>query len=321
MPNMQKVNATIDLIMKGLLDLKQAILEDGDSPTTTTNQSFQANNVSPQKSPEIPPEYAGEDLESFEALKKALDSEKWPEAVNPNLICDPDNENDKLERGRGIVELMIEPDLKGLKVLDLGCGEGHVAHVAAEYEPLISVGYDIEENSKWESLKREGLLLTTNFNEVLSQGPFNVIVIFDVLDHLKNENPIDFLKKAKDALAPDGQIYMRCHPFTSKHATHLYHHLNKSYIHLVFTPDELNKLIPERKYEEDSIGVTTPLATYDKFIDNAGLTKVHRREITSKVDPFFKIPKIAERIMATVKTKQFPEFQLGMDFIDYVLKK
>jgi hypothetical protein len=51
------------------------------------------------------------------------------------------------------------------------------------------------------------------------------------------------------------------------------------------------------------------------------LTKVHRREITSKVDPFFKIPKIAERIMETVKAKQFPEFQLGMDFIDYVLEK
>ena len=313
MANVKKVNDTIDLIMKSLIELKEAIAEDGPS----TNFQKNVNNTSNIKETPI----VDIDVESFDALKKALESEKWPEAVNPNLICDPSNENDKLERGRGIVELMIEPDLKGLKVLDMGCGEGHVAFVSSEYEPMVVVGYDIEENEKWKEFKKDGLIYTTNFNEVLAEGPFNVIVLFDVLDHVKNETPIDLLKKAKDALAPDGQIYMRCHPYTSKHATHLYHQLNKAFVHLVFTDEELKQLVKDNKYVEDNIGVTTPMKTYQTFIENSGLTQVHRREITSKVDPFFKIPRIAERIMQKTKSKQFPEFQLGLDFIDYVLKK
>lgn len=315
MANTKKVNDTIDLIMKGLIELKQAITEDDNGTDVRTN------NISAQRKEELPASNIELDLEGFEALKKALESDKWPEAVNPNLICDPSNENDKLERGRGIVELMIEPDLKGLKVLDIGCGEGHVAYIASEYEPLNVVGYDIKENDKWKEFKKDGLVYTTNFNEVLAEGPFNVIVMFDVLDHVKEETPIELLKKAKDALAPDGQIYMRCHPFTSKHATHLYHYINKAYVHLVFTESEIKQLIKDDKYLEENIGVTAPMKTYESFIQSAGLTQVHKREITSKVDPFFKIPKIAERVMQTTKFKQFPEFQMGLDFIDYVLKK
>jgi 2-polyprenyl-3-methyl-5-hydroxy-6-metoxy-1,4-benzoquinol methylase len=319
MANTKKVNDTIDLIMKGLIELKQAISED-EGVTSFTSGNVTATTQKKEATAASAPAL-DLDLEGFEALKKALESDKWPEAVNPNLICDPSNENDKLERGRGIVELMIEPDLKGLKVLDMGCGEGHVAYIASEYEPLNVVGYDIKENDKWKEFKKDGLTYTTNFNEVLAEGPFNVIVMFDVLDHVKGETPIELLKKAKDALAPDGQIYMRCHPFTSKHATHLYHYINKAFVHLVFSENEIKQLIKDDKYVEENIGVTAPMKTYESFIQSAGLTQVHRREITSKVDPFFKIPRIAERVMQTTKFKQFPEFQMGLDFIDYVLKK
>ena len=33
--------------------------------------------------------------DEFKALKEAMDSQKWPEAVNANLICDPNSEQDK----------------------------------------------------------------------------------------------------------------------------------------------------------------------------------------------------------------------------------
>lgn len=317
MANIKKVNDTIDLIMKSLIELKNAMSEETQNDVDGPEDIKVLKNTSKKETPPVQSEV---DLEDFEALKKALESDKWPEAVNPNLICDPNNESDKLERGRGIVELMIEPDLKGLKVLDIGCGEGHVAFVASEYEPTTVVGYDIKENKKWEEFKKEKLLYTTNFNEVLAEGPFDVIVLFDVLDHVKGETPIELLKKAKNALAPDGQIYMRCHPYTSKHATHLYHQINKAYIHLVFSEEEIKQLISDESLVEENIGVTTPMKTYENFIQSSGLTQVHRREITSKVDPFFKIPRIAERVMKSTKMKQFPEYQMGLDFIDYVLK-
>lgn len=265
-----------------------------------------------------------EDLSGFESLRKALQSDRWPEAVNPMLICDPNSEKDKVERGRGIVELMIEEDLNGLKFLDFGCGEGHCVNMSSEQNTIISVGYDIKQYESWERLKenKENLLFTTNIDEVASKGPYDVIILFDVIDHLASEEkPITVLSKARSLLSDKGKVYMRCHPFTSRHATHLYHTLNKAYVHLVFNPGELKEIIPDCPYVEPSIGVTTPIKTYQDFIEKAGLKIDSRRDITEKVEPFFKIPVIAERIMRNTKSNQFPEFQMSVQFIDYVLKK
>lgn len=316
MPNQQKVNEAIDGVIAALNNLKRTISEEvlsvqstsvpATAPTATVTQ--------PQAS------VTSDDFDSFESLKRALATDKWPDAVNANLICHPDNESDKLERGRGIVELMIEEDLKGLKFLDFGCGEGHCPYVVTDYNPAISVGYDIKEYESWNRYTKDNLVLTTDFQKVIDNGPYNVIVLFDVIDHLNGTDPIDVLSKAQSVLAPDGRIYMRCHPYTSRHATHLYHELNKAYAHLVFSPTELATIVPNPKWSEKNAGVIFPIKTYGDLIDKANLNVVVRKDITEKVEPFFKIPKIAERIMKTTGTSSFPEFQLSLQFLDYILK-
>jgi 2-polyprenyl-3-methyl-5-hydroxy-6-metoxy-1,4-benzoquinol methylase len=266
---------------------------------------------------------ASEDFGSFEALKKALESDKWPEAVNPNLICDPNSETDKMERGRGIIELMIEEDLKGLKFLDIGCGEAHSVFLSADHQTALSVGYDVKRHDSWDRFggTKPNVLLTTDMEEVQRNGPYDVIILFDVLDHIKGEDPIALLKKAAGVLSEKGKVYMRVHPHISRHGTHLYHSINKAYAHLVFTPQEIKQLVPDAKGEESSIGVLYPLKTYNDMIERAGLKVDNRRDITEKVEPFFKIPKIAERIMKNTGMGSFPEFQMSLQFIDYVLKK
>lgn len=319
MPNFQKVQESLDKIINALFAMKDAFKEEG--PSAEPAQPKKAHQPPEVKS--LAAAGTGEDYGSFEALKKALQSDKWPEAVNPNLICDPDNEADKVERGRGIIELMIEEDLKGLKILDIGCGEGHTVSISTEYGTAMSVGYDIVENERWSGLAgdKQNVLYTTDFEKVKEQGPFDVIVIFDVLDHLKGEAPASLLEKAKSVLSENGKIYVRCHPFTSRHATHLYHDINKAYVHLVFSDEELAELVPESKYREDSIRVIYPVKTYTEFVEQAGLKIANRRDITERVEPFFKIPKIAERIMKNCNTQKFPDFQLTLQFIDFVLKK
>lgn len=259
--------------------------------------------------------------ENFESLKKALESDKWPEAVNKNLICDPNSERDKTERGRGVIELMVETSLNGLNFLDIGCGEGQIIAIATEYEPNYCVGYDCEKNNKWDELKKENSEYTDDWDTVISKGPYDAILLFDVLDHVKKENQVSLLKKAKEVLSDNGKIFIRFHPYVSKHGTHLYHHLNKAYAHLVFTKEEIKNLVPDTKYAEESDPIMMPLLTYEKFIKDAGLEIESRREITSKVDPFFKIPKIAERIMQNNNFDSFPEFQMSLDFVDFVLRK
>jgi 2-polyprenyl-3-methyl-5-hydroxy-6-metoxy-1,4-benzoquinol methylase len=304
MADLEKLNQSFDQMIQLMTQMKQS-LQEGDAPTTPQPNAA--------KNPAL-------DLNSFEKIKEALDSERWPEAVNPNLICDPTSETDKTERSRGIIELMIEEDLKGLKVLDYGCGEGHCAHLAIDYKPSLSVGFD---PAGFDPAREdpENVVLTPDFAEAEKLGPYDIIILFDVIDHLKAEEPVALLNKVKSVLADDGKIYMRCHPYMARHATHLYHDLNKAFAHLVFTPEELKELVPNASYTEENIGVKYPLKTYHEYIADAGLRSINRRDISEKVEPFFKIPKIAERIMQNTEFDQFPEFQMSLQFIDFVLKK
>ena len=313
MADLDKFGKALDQMVQLMMEMKKALNEP--TPAATVPPTTPAI-----PTPQLQAQTVPDTLNSYEALVQALHSNKWPEAVNPNLICNPESETDKQDRGRGIIELMIEEDLKGLKFLDYGCGEGHSAALAIEYSPVLSVGYDIKTHPTWSSFPSSELLkFTTDFAEVAQLAPYNVILLFDVIDHSLTEDSVSLLKKAKSVLAPDGKIYLRCHPFTSRHATHLYHTLNKAYLQLVFTAEELATLVTQSLYKEESTRVIYPLKTYYEHIEQAGLKIINRRDVTEQVEPFFKTPFIAERIIKNTKMGQFPDFQMGLQFVDYVL--
>lgn len=252
----------------------------------------------------------------FEVLKQRLNSDKWPVAVEPALICN--DEEMKLERGRGIIDLIIQTELKDKRFLDYGCGEGHVVKVSPEYSPAYSVGYDIKQYPTWQSV--DNTFFTTSFDEVSQRAPFDIILLFDVLDHSTTENPVELLNRVKSLLAPDGTIHMRCHPFTSRHATHAYNDINRGYLHLIFTPEEIQQLIPTSEHMMPNIGVTRPILTYQGFIENAGLQIANRYDVIEPLSPFFKSQLFTNRIIQQDKFNEFPEFQMTIQFIDYQLR-
>lgn len=325
MASQDQIQLTLDRMLQNIMELKSLLRADGQQ----SSPAIEDTSITPaptSTTPTVPSAATAatsdSNLSSFEALKKALESPRWPEAVNTNLVCDPDSDRDKTERGRGILELMIEEDLANLKFLDMGCGEGHCAYLAHEFKPILSVGYDIKEFESWSTFEeKDNVVFTTDFDVVVEKGPYDVILLFDVIDHLQGEDPNVFLKKVASQLTPNGKIYMRTHPWISRHGTHLYHTLNKAYIHLIFTEDELRQIVPFCPYEEPSTGVKTPIATYNSHIEYAQLEVASRREVTEKVEPFFKIPEIANRICKSTGFDKLPEFQMGMQFIDYVLAK
>ena len=69
-----------------------------------------------------------------------------------------------------------------------------------------------------------------------------------------------------------------------------------------------------------SIKITKPLATYEKYIQESGLKVVNRREVTENVEDFFTKDDKAKVIMKSLDFEFFPKFQLGLCFVDYVLK-
>jgi 2-polyprenyl-3-methyl-5-hydroxy-6-metoxy-1,4-benzoquinol methylase len=296
----QDVNSIIDELSAGLLKLKQALanthqitIEQEDTKKTT-------------KAPD------------YDHLLSLLNSDQWPEAVNVNLICDPNSEKDKEDRAISILELLVEESVIDKRFLDMGCGDGYCANQASVEGAKLSVGYDIVSSSSWINFTSDKSLFFDDFSKLKEVGPFDIILIFDVLDHLKNESPVDFLKKAKSLLSKDGKIYMRLHPCTSRHATHLYHDLNKAFVHLVFTQLEMQNIAPNGGIE--NIGATRPLYTYDLQINESGLKKISQKEIREPIEPFFKNePFIASRIMKNANFTEFPVFQTELQFVDVIL--
>jgi len=262
--------------------------------------------------------------DEFLLLEKLLNSNEWPEAVFEAQMADENSESDKAERAEGIADIILPP-FSGKKFLDFGCGEGHLAKYVSG-EATISVGYDIvrSQSSKleWEN-KKEKLLLTTDFKKVVSEGPYDIVMIYDVLDH-SSEDLSEVLIKAKSVLSESGKIYLRCHPWTGRHGGHVYRKINKAFVHLVLNDEEMSHLGVDLEYNKR---ILFPISTYNKAIDEAGLERESETEIdTQEVESFFEEnPLVKSRILATFGlnewTAEKPVFQMSQCFLDYVLKK
>lgn len=261
-------------------------------------------------------------------LINLLNSKEWPAAVDPTLICDITSDQDKEDRAEGILDLIIDAHLENLKFLDFGCGEGHVVNKSKIQNPRMSVGYDIVKSEKWEKWeKTPNSMFTDDWSSVKSAGPYNVILMYDVLDHMTGsiDEVVSKLKDVKSVLAPNGKIYVRTHPWCSRHGTHLYHKLNKAYVHLVFSNEELESLGHKQQQVRPIIH---PMAEYEGMFTKAGLKVISKQQIKEAVEGFFiKNPTIALRIKknysnspdSSLRNGAFPTFQLEQQFIDYVL--
>lgn len=275
-----------------------------------------------------PPPEAAESLSEssdWPALRSLLDSDDWPRAVFATQIADETSETDKEERAEGIYDIILPP-LHGKRFLDFGCGEGHVAKRVSK-EASLSVGYDIERppasQLEWEEA-REPFLLTTDFEKVRSMGPYDAVLLYDVVDHARGETPSELLSKVSEVLAADGMVYMRCHPWCGRHGGHAYRKLNKAFVHLVLEDEELASMGVK---VEHNIKVTKPLHEYSEALKASGLEQVSEPEIDSQeVEDFFRDNDLVKsRILRRWSLNEWgespPSFQMSQCFVDYVLKK
>jgi 2-polyprenyl-3-methyl-5-hydroxy-6-metoxy-1,4-benzoquinol methylase len=254
----------------------------------------------------------------FDLLKGLLQSHDWPDAVEPQLISDPNNESEKQKRAAGIMDFMMERPLEGLSFLDFGCGEGHFVDDAISRGAKLALGFDIKK--QW----NEKPILTIDWAKIQDNGPYDVVLIHDVLDHVIG-NPEDCLTRIKTIVKDSSTIVVRCHPFCSRSATHLYRKVNKAFIHLVFDDMELVRLgLPEGLPIQK---VIHPQLCYQRWFENTGYAIAKNYPFTEELEPFFeRTPEIAKRIKKHWVTShepelasgsKFPAHQLRMQFLDY----
>ena len=270
------------------------------------------------------PESNDEKLRELTELRILSKTGAWPEAIDESEIVG-DNDEEKLHKAAAILNSLVTTDITDKKVLDFGCGEGHLCYVANNLFGTKKVaGYDIEEK-KWTNFKKDpNLIYTTKWSEIIENGPYDVIVINDVLDHAQNfENS---LKKINEIKSEAGRIFIRCHPWTSRHGCHTHTTLNKAFIHLVFTENELYEMgIKSLKTQ----AFLNPIKSYKKMFQSVGLTIMRENIIKHDVELFFAHnPRILRRIKEKwqksddqdlANGKKFPREIMEIEYVDFTL--
>jgi len=252
------------------------------------------------------------DQNQFEEIKKLLDGTEWPEAVPDFLICKM-TEEDKMERAEGIIDF-IDLELKNKKVLDFGCGEGHVVKLLHE-KSVECFGFDLEKKGLLDWENQSGYLLTTDWNRILDKKPFEVVLLYDVLDHA--QSPIDLLNQLREVCTPQTHIVVRTHPFCGPHGGHLYQKINKAYLHLICTEEELKQLGCDLEFNQK---VLFPLATCESWFQQANYAISKSNTIKNHVSDFFKNNPIIRYRINLQYPKEFPAWQMSQAFNDYVVK-
>lgn len=238
-----------------------------------------------------------------------LASPMWPEAVPQFLICE-NNEEDKNQRAEGILDY-FGISLEDKKFLDFGCGEGHVAKTAS-LSASFSAGFDLIKtgNLSWEM--DEKCLLTTDFEKIIKKAPYDIICLYDVLDHATDA--VELLKRVRLLCSSKTKIFVRCHPWAGRWGSHLYKQINKAWIHIFFTKEELETM----GYKMEYIYKTYfPLDTQKEWFLKSGF-KIESQDMTTVlVEQFFQRPELMERLPKEYKS--FPEWQMSQLFNDYVI--
>lgn len=244
------------------------------------------------------------------------ESPDWPQAVMAHMIVTNRGAEEKKFRALQIARLLGQ--FEGKTVLDVGCDEGYIAREIGNQAKKV-VGYDIRQSPTWAKLAN-GVVSFTSERAEVEANHYDTIIVYDVLDHLEGDDPVKFMAWLNSLLAPGGRIFVRTHPWTSKHGGHLYEKgHNKAFLHLAMTPDEMAQAgidVPA------SLKLSRPMAAYEHIFSGAGLKIAGRKGHAEPVDPFFSGELLERIIKVTWKGAIDPADALKIMancFIDYDL--
>lgn len=270
----------------------------------------------------VNPETKTAQLKDFTELRLLLKTTIWPKAVEDNQLLIKEDTLEKTEKAILTLISLVKSEFENQKILDLGCGDGFCSFVAvSNLYAKKSVGYD-KENNGWEKLQNENVVLTTDWDVVKSNGPYDIIFANDVLDHSEDFDVI--LEKTKDLRTENTRTFIRCHPWCSRHGAHLHTQINKAFVHIVFSDEELQIMGYKPKFTHRLLD---PLTSYRKLFQKIGFTILAEEVTKTPVEPMFHTnEKILRRIKEKWQTmtgysddRRFPREYLEIEAVDFTL--
>lgn len=252
--------------------------------------------------------------DDFSDIITLLDSPEWPQAIVEEAI-NP-TEQDKRERAEYALDL-FDRFWGNKKFLDYGCGEGWMARIASE-RGSNAFGYDIEK--QWEEDSNGMFFLTTDYNHITSIRSFDRIMLYDVLDHV--DDPVETLNRVHALCNPHTQVFVRCHPWCSRHGGHLFKFKNKAYMHLFLNEAEQEKLgmAPQKVHK-----IIHPMDTYKMWIERK-FNIVKSDKTVQPIEKFFYNNSILRKYIQhhwrnspDPVARNWPEWPLSVIFCDFWL--
>ena len=311
MDNLKLVQQLIDNIHTSLDTISKLLLESQEQPFEIPPPSTQTY--------QIQPNYTAKSLsvDQLGPLPNIADP-LWPLAVPDESIVGSSDIKTKVRAT--LAEGTIGPCPVGLTVLDYGSHDGSIARQLGKSAKKC-YAYDIDKNCQIYNTpdsKYEAINHFDNFSKA-NVGQIDLIVLFDVLDHLVGIGAIELLSQLKSLLSPNGRIFLRCHPWTARTGGHLYTQRNKAFLHLALTPEEL---LAQGLTCSPNIKVNKPLATYEHMISMAELHIERKRVHTLPVEPYFSGP-LLSRIIKSTWAGNISEDKalkiMSINYIDWVL--
>ena len=252
-------------------------------------------------------------LKDFNSLRQILKSDVWPESI-PNK-----DEYDFQETFYKFITNII--NLEKLDVLFLGSKEESELffNFMLEKQSSKTVCYFENKNPTLNAQETNlsKLIITSDFENVIKEGAYDVIICYDFIEHC-TQTPEKMLETIKSLRKSNGPIYIRTHPFSSRHHDHNYEYLNKAYTHLVF--DDREKLKVGCLSGKKVCKELTTETEYFKLFYNLDL-KINERHVIENIPEnfFFENKLIFEKIKNSLNMEIVTPEEIGIEFIDYVL--
>lgn len=126
------------------------------------------------------------------------------------------------------------------KVLEIGCGVGYGARLIADVAKSVDA-FDIENNLavEWKKFDKKNL----NFVEKLPHEKYDVIISFEVIEHIEDHLLDEYFKNILSRLSDDGVAYIstpRAIPFEQRSKNRQIEHVYE------YSPDEFRNIL--KKY-------------------------------------------------------------------------
>lgn len=135
-----------------------------------------------------------------------------------------------------------DADLRGARVLEVGCGFGEFSAAMEDQFNVEAVGIDpwlrFGQGPYADRTFHHPLDITSD--EVLALGTFDYVASFDVLEHV--EDPKRALTNIFQLLKPNGRAFLKYNLHRGANASHIVHHTNVPWCHLIMSDDEIEEL-------------------------------------------------------------------------------